>query len=278
MRIGFLALLLCALTAPYGMAQSPNTDILGAIEESYRQLRYEEAEQTARSALDNYGEFTVEQLAEIHTFLALIAYNRGELGEARLQFLSALQLRPSLELDGVLVPPKIQSFFADIRSEAASDSYETSQAATRYVLVRDARPEAALRSMLVPGWGQLYKGHDVKAYAFVGLFGAAVGGAVLAHARRADAQQRYEAASTIDEADGRYDTYNAWHRARNGLIQGAAVVWAVSYVDALLSGSSRTASQPVSGHAAPSGISPHAAHSSISLRAAPSSISLRVRF
>lgn len=260
MQKGILALLLCLLTAHGASAQPASADVVADIEEAYRQLDYDEAAAIARNALDNYGDFTVRQLAEIHTFLALIAYNRGELAGARRQFLSALQLAPDLELDPILVPPKIQQYFSDIRSEQGSAGQDVAEVVTRYVLVRDPRPEAALRSMLLPGWGQLHKGHSTKAYAFAGLFGASAAGAVLAHVRRSHAKDRYEAASTVREAVEFYGPYNAWHRARAGFIRAGALVWAVSYVDALLTG----------------GLQPESR--TISVRADPSAISVRLRF
>lgn len=255
-----LALLLCFATAWCAAAQSPRDDVVDAIEEAYRQLEYDEAASLARRALDNYSNFTVDQLTEIHTFLALIAYNRSNLREARRQFLSALQLTADLQLDPVLVPPSAQAYFEEVRTEAAVTATDTAEAPARYVLVRDPRPDAALRSMIVPGWGQLYKGQTAKAYTFAGLFAAAAGGAVLAHTRRTDAKERYEVASTVEEAERRYETYNGWHRARNGLVQGAVLVWAVSYVDALLAGP------------APGTIR------SLHVGGSPSSVYLRVRF
>lgn len=255
MRKLILALLLSLLAAPCVSAQSADADVVADVEEAYRQLQFEEAERTARRALENYGDLTVEELTEIHTFLALIAYNRGDLGEARRQFLLALQLTADMELDPVLVPPKIQTYFADVRAEAAADSPALTQAPTRYVLVRDPRPDAAVRSMLWPGWGQLYKGHTTKGYAFAGLFTAVAGGAVLAHIRRSAAENQYGTASTIDEASERYDAYNAWHRARNGFIQGAALVWAASYIDALLTGASPRQFETVAFNASPSSVS-----------------------
>lgn len=260
MQKAILALLFCFLAVPYATAQSGDADVVAELEEAYRQLDYELAASMAQGALENYGDYTVEELAQIHTFLALIAYNRGDLRDARRQFISALQLAPELELNPVLVAPRIQTYFEDVRLEAASDDSQVSPAAPRYVLVRDPRSDAALRSMLVPGWGQLYKGHTAKAYAIAGLFAATAGGAVLAHARRSEAKDLYDAASTIQEASDRFETYNTWHRARNGLVQGAVLVWAVSYVDALLTGTSRMPSE------------------SLALHVAPSTFSLRVRF
>lgn len=248
MRTMPLVLVLLAVSAaapPCVLAQAPAAAV-DRIEDAYRQLEYESAEQMAQTALENYSDYTVEQLTVVHTILALIAYNRSELPEARRQFVSALQLNPDLELDPVLVPPKIQTYFQDVKAEAAAATPDPSDAPVRYVLMRDPRADAALRSMLVPGWGQLYKGHDTKAYVFAGLFAVSAGGTVFAHFRRSNARNLYDRASTVNEAADRYDTYNVWHRTRNGLFQAAVAVWAASYVDALLTRASLEPAESVS--------------------------------
>lgn len=262
MQKGCLALLL--LLAAWGPtalpnvhAQSAETPAVEEIREAYRRLEYGSAESMARSAMQNYPQYTLSELTDIHTFLALIAYNRGERLEARRQFLSALQLSPEMELDPVLVPPKIQTYFEELKAER--EPAEAGEAPVRYVLLRDPRPDAALRSMVVPGWGQLYKGQRTKGIVFSGLFAAAAGGALVAHVRMRDAFSAYDGARTPSEAEELYEPYNRWYRVRNGFVQGGALIWLASYVDALL-----TRGPP--------------ATRELSLRAQPGRVSLRLHF
>lgn len=259
MRIGILVLCVLVWLAVDAQAQDPAA-VVAQIEEAYRQLDYEEAELIAIEALARYSDFTVEQLTEIHIFMALVAYNRGELARSRRQFLAALQLTPDLELDPVFVPPKIQEFVQEIRTDVTTAS-EVTQPAARYLLIRDPRADAALRSMLMPGWGQFYKGHSVKGYVFAGLFGVSSAAAVFAHVRRAEARGAYEDGGNLQKQDS-YDAYRDWNQTRNGFLATAALVWAVSYVDALLTAPARTSFGSIS----------------MSARAAPTSLSVRVRF
>lgn len=240
MHKGFLAFTVVLLVAsPFlcvtgAAAQDVETGTLEEIEAAYRQIEYERAERLAREALENYAQFTVAELANVHSILALIAYNRGQQEEARRQFLSALQLAPSMELDPALVPPKIVTYFEDLKAELAAGSAFPTEAGLRYVLVRDPRVDAALRSMVVPGWGQFYKGQDRRAGLYAGLFGLTAGGALFFHFRMNAAHDRYMDAATAAEAERLYDPYNRRYRTRNALVQGAVVVWLASYVDALL--------------------------------------------
>lgn len=260
MQNGSLAFLVLALGAmslaatPQAVAQGSSPSALEVIESAYRQIDYERAEALARDALQEYASFTVAELAEIHSILALIAYNQGRQEEARRQFLSALQLAPNMELDPALVPPKIVTYFEDLKVELAEGSAYPSEAALRYVLVRDPRLDAALRSMVVPGWGQFYKGQDHRAGLYAGIFSLTAGGALFFHFKMRGAYDRYEDASTSAEAERLYGPYNRLYRARNGLAHGALIVWIASYVDALLTQAPDSQTGPLGIRATPDGV------------------------
>ena len=253
------AILLLAAAAP-AAAQSGGEVLVAEIREAYRDFDYDAAEAKGRDALRRYSELTVEQLTEIHTVLGLVAYDQGDLGESRRQFISALQLTPDAELDPLVISPKIVEFVETIRDELTLDAVTDSDAPPRYVVMRDPRTDAALRSMLWPGWGQFYKGHATKGWVISASFGAAAAGAFGAHLKRRDAKQAYESAGPAVVQD-RYDTFNRWHKARNALIQGAAVIWAVGYIDALLTDAS---------------VRP--GHRLVSVSTSPSSVSVAIHF
>lgn len=260
MRHAFLGILFCLAVSVPASAQSDGNAVVEGIRAAYRQFDYEDADRQGRDALRRYSEFTVEELTEIHTILGLVAYNRGDLRESRRQFISALQLSPDLQLDPLLVSPKIVEFFEEIRADLSVGDASLRDAPSRYVLLRDPRPDAAMRSMIAPGWGQFYKGHTTKGWIVSALFGAAAAGAVGAHFKRKDAKDAYESAGA-DVVEDRYRTYNRWHKLRHGLVQGAAVVWWAGYVDALLTDAAFGPDQ-----------------TRLALHASPRSLSLAVRF
>jgi hypothetical protein len=218
------------------LAQRTGAQRVEAIRAAYQRFDYAAAQAEAEGVLEDYAQFSSGELVEVHTLLALIAYAQHEPVEARAQFLSALSLDPELELDPLLVSPKILAFFEEVKAEAPSvqpaDAGAT--AATRYVLVSDPRPAAALRSMLVPGWGQLYKGETTKGYVLMGLGSAMVLGAATAQVLRARAEDDYLAEQDPALIEDRYEAFDRWHKARNGLLLGAAAVWAYAFVDALI--------------------------------------------
>ena len=215
--------------------QPSGAAVVAEIRQAYERLDYAEAEAKAREALAANADFTVDQLVELHTLLALIAFSDNREAEARAQFLSALTLNPDLELDPLLVSPKILAFFDELRRDRRRAAPEEDPAAAiRYVRVEDPRAAAAMRSLLLPGWGQQYKGQKTKGWILTGLWSVAAAGTVVAHIRRKQTRDAYLAETNPDLVPARYDTFNTWHKARNNLALATALLWAYSYFDALL--------------------------------------------
>lgn len=261
MRHLILALLFGLAPALPAAAQTGGEAVVADIQNAYREFDYEVADSMGREALRRYSDFTVGQLTVIHTTLGLVAYDRGDLNESRRQFISALQLSPDLELDPILISPKIVEFFGGIKADLAGSDASVGAAPARYVILADRRTDAAVRSMVLPGWGQFYKGHHAKGWIISTVFAATGAGALAAHLKRRDAEKAYTGETDPDLIAGRYETFNRWHKTRNGLIQGAAVVWAAGFVDALFT------------HAAFSGD-----QSRLTVGASPTSVSLALRF
>ncbi len=237
--LGFLVGLLL-LWPLHGIAQ-PGADptmLLSRVESAYENLEYDEAEALARAALSRFEAFNPDQLIRLHTTLALILYAKGEELEAAEQFRGALTLNPNLQLDPLLVSPVTVAFFGETKAAFAREreTVETPNPTVRYVQVHDQRPAATLRSAVVPGWGQRYKGESTKGWVMTGVWAAALGGAAAAHFQRQDALDAYLAESDPDLVADRYATYNTWHKVRGGLLAGAAAVWIFSTVDALATG------------------------------------------
>lgn len=208
---------------------------LDALWEAYQELDYAKAQELAQAALTAFER--PEDLAQVHVVLGLIAFSQNDQVDATRQFTDALVLDPTVELDALLVSPKTLDFFDDIRTglaQASRDKTLQPDIPPRYVLVRDRRAEAALRSMVLPGWGQLYKGQRTKGRVLIGAWGIAVAGVVTSHILRQQSRDTYLDAKTQAEALDRYDTFNQWHKTRNALVLGTAAVWVYSYLDALI--------------------------------------------
>ena len=238
-RASILALMLgiWAWSGTPAWSQEGERPRLDAIWDAYQALDYARAQALAETALATYE--APQDLSQIHVVLGLIAFSQNDQQAATRQFTDALLLDPAAALDARLVSPKALDLFDEIRArlaQATPEAARVADASPRYVLVPDRRAEAALRSMVLPGWGQLYKGQRTKGRVLLGAWGVAVASTVSTHVLRQQSRDTYLDARTPGEIRERYDTFNRWHKARNVLVLGTAVIWAYSYLDALVAG------------------------------------------
>lgn len=234
--LGFSVLSLVLAPPAFAQLDTETAGLLDAMRDAYERLDYDTAERRAREALDRFDGLSADQLVEIHTTLALILYGRNEPLEARTQFEAALSLDPTLELDPVLVSPKTLDFFEEVKANASVNAPVVREPEIRYVRVRDLRPAATLRSLALPGWGQLYKGDSAKGWVLIGLWSTTAAATVTAHVLRAQAETDYLDATEPAAIAASYDTFNAWHQRRTALALGAAAVWTYAAIDALVLG------------------------------------------
>lgn len=212
-----------------------DTALLREIEQAYNELNFTEAEIKAETALENHERFNADELTQIHKILGLIYFSQNREAEARTEFENALSLNSELELDPLMVSPKIMEFFKQVKTDFIKEQENTDAASrVRYVLVSDSRPAAAMRSMVLPGWGQLYKEEKRKGIVLMSLWTAGVVGSVVTHIARNDARDDYLAARNPDEIESRFDRFDTFHKLRNNLVLFSAGVWLFSYFDAIL--------------------------------------------
>lgn len=218
-----------------GAAQAQESSLLESMLKAYQQLNYDRAEMYAGEILAAYDAYPLDVLTQVHTTLGIIKYTQNSQQEAREQFETALSLTPELSLDPALVSPKILSFFDTLKADLTTSSGAGGDTVNvRYIVLQDPRPAAAMRSIVVPGWGHFYKGESKKGILLTGLWAATAGGTLAAHLGRQQARDRYRAARDPDDIAARYKTYNSRNKLRNGLALAAAGVWVFSYFDVLV--------------------------------------------
>jgi TolB-like protein len=111
-------------------------------------------------------------------------------------------------------------------------------------VVLRSRTDAMYRSLLLPGWGQVYNRQPIKAWIFGGAAVLTVGAAVAFQLQGSKAQRDYDTLVTSGQLGSdpaakaaalRADAEQAYQR-RNACLWGAAGVWVVAAADAYLFG------------------------------------------
>jgi|WetSurMetagenome_2_1015567.scaffolds.fasta_scaffold1003127_1 hypothetical protein len=90
---------------------------------------------------------------------------------------------------------------------------------------------AALRSLMLPGWGQFFNNQPTKGYIFAGAAVLAVGGAFMMYSKANSTYSDYETKRTATL----YDDYTSQVDTANLFVYAAAAIWVVNIFDAYMS-------------------------------------------
>jgi hypothetical protein len=132
-----------------------------------------------------------------------------------------------------------------LAAESASVPASGMVALASDAVVLRSRKDAAFRSLLIPGWGQIYNREPVKGglvlAAEVGLFGAAIAFHFLGEKAYSDYTSKTSAGAlgggdpTVS-AQSLYDTAHSRYQTRNVLLFVAGGLWLANIFDAYFSG------------------------------------------
>ena len=213
-------------------AQVGTVDRADEIRRALQRADYQLAADLADSAIAHFDDYSPEKLAEIHALRAFVAAEKNATALVDAHFLAALQLDPGHQLDPVFFSPALQQRFEKIRATLPTREAPV-RVETRYVMVSDPRVAAAWKSLLLPGWGQRFKGQKSKGTIFTVASATLAGATLASHFLRRSAERDYLAAGEQDVVD-KYDTFNRYHLLRKNLALGLGLVWGAAVLDALI--------------------------------------------
>ena len=199
----------------------------------YETLEFDKAIDAGQDLLNSNARLDRGELLTIHQYMALSFYNLGKIDSARTHFLSLLSIDPAFELDPIKVSPKIIAFFNQLKQEIPSHAEDRDIAHTKYIFVEDLRPGAAFRSIILPGWGQIYKHQKMRGYIIGGAFIASLAATGISLYLEKDNRDKYLGSTTLTDIEKNYQTYNDWFKRRKFFTVSTVCIWAAAVVDAL---------------------------------------------
>jgi len=214
-------------------AQTHSANRIDEIKRALQRAEFQIAADLADSAIAHFREYSPQQLAGIHAFRALVFFERGQIERAEEHLALALQIDPALKLDPIFFSPQIQQRLEELRPKIVTLGQATAPTTIRYLVMTDPRVAATWRSLLLPGWGQRFKGQNAKGRAFAIAAIALAGATITSHIWRDRAEKNYLTAGE-NEVEARYDTFNRYHLLRNNLALALGLVWSAAVLDAFI--------------------------------------------
>jgi tetratricopeptide (TPR) repeat protein len=214
-------------------APTPSDSLFQLGQTAYDDGNYDGAELAALRGLRLASDLDELGKLKFHLLLGFIYVAREQRQNAMQEFTNVLVVNPAYDLDPVQTSPKILEVFREARNmyllKVASEPaiYRMPQA--------DVRLAASWRSIVLPGWGQLYKHQDTKGAVIIAAQVLTLAALIAQQSevnRRKDDYQRLKVnnGSNVESA---YSEYRHAYQTRNVVGYVTLSVYLFNYLDAL---------------------------------------------
>jgi len=108
---------------------------------------------------------------------------------------------------------------------------------SKFLVVR-TKSDAIFRSLLVPGWGQMYNRDALRGALYTSVFAGSLAGAGVAYFLADQTKSDYGKIKSTDQTamDQAAADYSSRRKLMNGLLIGAGAVWVINILDAAVTG------------------------------------------
>ena len=198
------------------------------IDSLYSSGSYLSAEVEARRLLE-YANLNDTAYAEIHKYIAfsLIAQGKSELAKER--FAMLLSLFPTYALDPVLTSPKILVIFNEAKRSFLFSKKPNQE--TKKIPADASGLPISYRTILFPGWEQLYTGRKTYGTIFLSVGILTLGSGIAFEFLRSNAHQDYLSEHNTLIIDEKYKTYNRYYKAEIVSFVAFAITYIASEFD-----------------------------------------------
>jgi hypothetical protein len=226
--------LLVVFLAGFARGQFSVDSTIQRVDSLYTSGAFSRAELEARRLLENdMLSDSVRTLAEQWVAFALVAQERPDLGKEH--FTAILRRHPSYELDPILTSPKILKVYNEAKATFRTQPQGGPSQGSPEV---NPSAEITYRTILFPGWEQLYHGRTTVGAVFLGAGIVTLGSGIALEFKRSAARSEYLAATTPEDIESRYETYNRTRKAEMWAFAAFAAVYIASEVEVLTHGPS----------------------------------------
>ncbi len=244
-RIVFLILLLAS--AVY----SQDNSLFRKIQNAYEFGEYEKVISFSNSLVNNEN-ITDDKKLDTELMRAVSFFALGRKLESKNSFIEILRIDKNFSPDPDVISPKIIAFFTPIKEDYikifnyTSDSQiNTDNPAVKIRYIKSDLGNVLPRSIILPGWGHLYKGYKTEGYILSSLSILLASASVVYYIQTDNYYEEYQFQSNKELIAKNYDRYNTSYKIRNTLITSFAALWLYSQLDILILSPERFNAMPV---------------------------------
>ncbi len=246
-----LPVLLLIILTSYSYAQQ-GSDSLTVLRNEFEAFQYKEVINSAKSMLLHKDIFNNNQLIEIYRINGISEFSLLNDSDAKKSFIQILNIDSSYSLDSAKTSPKIISFFNQIKDEYNHEKVYNNSLLRKpdTVYIKSSQPFESnsylkpeiIRSLIFPGWGQIYENsNSLKGWILASLGAATLGSTVYFIIDSNNKQKKYLNDVSLSTIQNNYNQYNSSYKMKNISLISFIAVWVYSQIDVLFfsKGSSR---------------------------------------
>ncbi len=237
--------LLLLLLFPVMIFAQEKVNTISNLKNQLESFQYNQVIINANELLKNKGKLSDENIIEIYKLKAIAQYSLQEEKSAKESFFNILKIDTTFSLDAATTSPKIISFFDQVKTDylqVLENENQMIKAKTDTVYVpkvihseesNSVIRQAAIRSIILPGWGHLYLGDNLKGTILTSLSLIALGSSIYFIIDSNNKERSYLDASDPTLIQLRYNDYNKSYKMKNISLISLAAVWLYSQIDIL---------------------------------------------
>ena len=211
-------------------AQS-NGDIGSKLDSLYRSRSYAALENYALRLLLNADSLITIEQAELHKYLGIVYIIQGREDEGKLEFIRWLKLDSNGYIDSFNYPPRIVEIFQEAKAESAT----LTEILPGPTIQRwEPSLSSAMKSVLVPGWGQIVQGKKRKGIYIFTAQAVSLSGWLVSEHNFDISDKAYHTETDPEKFDEKYDIANNWNKARWSFIAASIAVYVFAQTDFIL--------------------------------------------
>lgn len=239
-----IVLLLCLFFSVLTLAQE-SQDSIAILKRQLESFQYNRVINDANELLKNKEKINDKDLIEIYRIRAIAQYSLQNEKGAKESFFNILKIDTTFTLNPITTSPKIISFFDQVKNDY-SQVFENekqilkTKTDTVYIskIIRSEKStselkQAAIRSVILPGWGHFYIGDNLKGTILTSLSLITLSSSIYFIIDSNKKERFYLDALDPALIQQRYNDYNKSYKMKNISMISFAAVWLYSQIDLL---------------------------------------------